>query len=436
MIGAKLFGDYIMKRQGIAAATLTVSMGLVSFVLPQAACATDANYVDQLPDVSRVLSDYKADTAFETRVRQWAACDALWKAVDLQIGTRSYNLGEEVERRTEYVSCVQDRDPDMSEPAAVRRQLTDAKNRYNADPQFAPSVLRRYLNDSGYRQYTQLTAMREDRRQADATAAAAPALAKQREAERVSKVWFYLTWPVALAGAALAAVGLLGLGGSMRPYVLDRSAKPMRLATNGRRYQIYSEGAVVIKAKRSRHTETGADTRVVDQHGALKDYIVGYSATTTSDSLFVIKEDGKERSLNLTNWDVDFREGHRIGYVWALEDGKDNGPMLLLSNYTLDQVSMSDNRLAQIVRPSGTQAVLTAVGILIGAPALGGMAVGMPGLLARLGVGIAAVSIAVASVKSVTVRRVASLKAELQPLLHVLKISAEKAAASVDDSPR
>ncbi|HRP44746.1 MAG TPA: hypothetical protein PLU27_08270 [Ginsengibacter sp.] len=58
------------------------------------------------------------------------------------------------------------------------------------------------------------------------------------------------------------------------------------------------------------------------------------STTIIHDKIYLQKENGKERAVELTNWDVACREGHDMVVAWIIPEGKESGDYTAIKNIT------------------------------------------------------------------------------------------------------
>lgn len=56
------------------------------------------------------------------------------------------------------------------------------------------------------------------------------------------------------------------------------------------------------------------------------------STTTIHDKLYLMDDDNREHAVELTNWDIACREGHKILVIWVIKGSKDEGPYISVSN--------------------------------------------------------------------------------------------------------
>ncbi|MBW7839002.1 MAG: hypothetical protein H3C36_05040 [Chitinophagaceae bacterium] len=75
------------------------------------------------------------------------------------------------------------------------------------------------------------------------------------------------------------------------------------------------------------------------------------STTIIHDKIYLQKEDGKERAVELTNWDVACREGHDMVVAWIIPEGKESGDYTAIKNITTG-IEMYDN---EVIKGLGNQ---------------------------------------------------------------------------------
>lgn len=69
------------------------------------------------------------------------------------------------------------------------------------------------------------------------------------------------------------------------------------------------------------------------------------SQTIIHDKIYLQKEDGKERAVELTNWDVACHEGNDMLVTWIIPDGKDKGDYVAIKNITTDSELFNDDAI-------------------------------------------------------------------------------------------
>lgn len=103
-------------------------------------------------------------------------------------------------------------------------------------------------------------------------------------------------------------------------------------------YTMYSErGKVVGKDKNFETVVSGGGGGGGTYQGSGGTAPVSISSRTyVHDKIYILKPDGKESAITVTDWDVACREGNDILAVWVIKQGKDAGPYVGLKNFTMD----------------------------------------------------------------------------------------------------
>jgi hypothetical protein len=76
------------------------------------------------------------------------------------------------------------------------------------------------------------------------------------------------------------------------------------------------------------------------------------SVTTVHDDIFLIDAEGKEKSFQLSDFNVACREGHKLKVIWAIREGKDWGPYIVVVNQTTSRAYFQDGELQKMFRPN------------------------------------------------------------------------------------
>lgn len=58
------------------------------------------------------------------------------------------------------------------------------------------------------------------------------------------------------------------------------------------------------------------------------------STTIVHDQLFLVDKEGKEIAVKLQNWDVACRDGNIVTVMWAIMEGKSEGPYFAIINHS------------------------------------------------------------------------------------------------------
>jgi len=72
------------------------------------------------------------------------------------------------------------------------------------------------------------------------------------------------------------------------------------------------------------------------------------STTIIHDKIYLQKEDGKERAVELTNWDVACREGHDMVVTWIIPEGKETGNYVGIKNITTGSELFNDDAIKKL----------------------------------------------------------------------------------------
>jgi hypothetical protein len=93
------------------------------------------------------------------------------------------------------------------------------------------------------------------------------------------------------------------------------------------------------------------------------------SSTTVHDQIF-IQHNGREWAVQLSNFNIACREGHHVTAVWAIKNGDERGPYILVANHTTGESYRADTTISQFVR-SGSMATIGCLGYLAFLVAMG-----------------------------------------------------------------
>ncbi|MFT3824520.1 MAG: hypothetical protein QM731_11390 [Chitinophagaceae bacterium] len=72
------------------------------------------------------------------------------------------------------------------------------------------------------------------------------------------------------------------------------------------------------------------------------------SRTVVHDQLFLVDETGKEHAFQLQDFNVAAREGNDLTVIWAIKQGKDSGPYIVVHNKTVGQTFYNDSSLNKV----------------------------------------------------------------------------------------
>ena len=118
-----------------------------------------------------------------------------------------------------------------------------------------------------------------------------------------------------------------------------------KIEAEGKFFNIYWTTGTVKSEKKYSTTNVSGGGSTINGQGS-----VSISSTTTiHDDIFIIDESGKEHSFQLSNFDVACREGNKVSVVWAILEGKERGPYVLVINHdTLNNYFVSDMALGEL----------------------------------------------------------------------------------------
>jgi hypothetical protein len=69
------------------------------------------------------------------------------------------------------------------------------------------------------------------------------------------------------------------------------------------------------------------------------------STTTIHDKLYLMDDDNREHAVELTDWDVACREGHKLLVIWVIKGGKDEGPYVSVSNLSTRDYAIKKTKI-------------------------------------------------------------------------------------------
>lgn len=151
---------------------------------------------------------------------------------------------------------------------------------------------------------------------------------------------------------------------------------------NGRSYQVHAFAGTVLDHKKRSVTEVsggGGGGGGYSYRGTGSSYqapIRIKSTTTTHDDVILQSENGHEQAFQLLDFDLATRSSHTLTVLWAVGNGKKEGPYFGVFNHNTGSHYTRRAALRQIARPAllWTMAML-AGSLLFLLPAAGGFAV-------------------------------------------------------------
>lgn len=98
------------------------------------------------------------------------------------------------------------------------------------------------------------------------------------------------------------------------------------------------------------------------------------TTTTAHDTLYLIDENGQERSYELTGLNIAAREGHTMSVIWAAKENANTGYYVKAFNHTTNQHFVADDLIKTLLMPeikgSGCLGAIVLLAIFMGSIAL------------------------------------------------------------------
>lgn len=111
----------------------------------------------------------------------------------------------------------------------------------------------------------------------------------------------------------------------------------------------YTKGAVVGKEKNFETQVYGSGGGGGSYQGTGGSAPVSISSRTViHDKIYLKEENGKERAVELTDWDIACREGHELLILWIIQEGKQRGSYAAIKNFTTEEVQYDENLIERL----------------------------------------------------------------------------------------
>ena len=126
-----------------------------------------------------------------------------------------------------------------------------------------------------------------------------------------------------------------------------------KLKVNGRSYEIHHYTGTVVDEKRWSETETtGSGGGGYSMGGGQTSpiYMDVRSKTTRFEKLILQNKEGKEKPFEFRDWGISCRNGNILTVLWAIPEGKKEGPYILVYNHNSDE-SYWDNDFTRMFYP-------------------------------------------------------------------------------------
>jgi hypothetical protein len=367
---------FIANRKHAGNASLSCFSGVVFVFFICAspwASGQSQQYVNELPDAQRVLSDMRGENEMDTAARQLAALQLFREVIqtfsskyDIRhmqpaeaAKLRSYLDAHKRVREAQYAkhdrTC---KGPDCDGPRFSRRI-----SQYESSPQFRQEVLDRYLSKPLQAQYVALQEKEKKRRSDQAKAQTPPA---GKVAARDESSWIEHV-PVDYRGyaamidsvprsvwALLLAIWLFAALVLAFPFGLSKE-HPLRFRIGQRRRNIHYETGEVVDSQRWTETKTTEHTTVVRNSDGVARYVPSTVVETAQKQrVFLRQPDGKERAIDLHEVDLPVRHGHRIAEVLAAKPQSDEGTYLFFHIYDTGKTAFHPAGLRHTVKMRST----------------------------------------------------------------------------------
>lgn len=126
---------------------------------------------------------------------------------------------------------------------------------------------------------------------------------------------------------------------------------------NGRTYRLHSRTGKVMDTNTRSETEVhggggGGGGFNYNGTGASSTAPVRITSTTTRyTKIFMVDGDGREHAIELIDFDVRCRAGNGLTLIWAIPDGKDEGPYIAAYNHSTREMEFNHDLIAKLCQP-------------------------------------------------------------------------------------
>ena len=129
---------------------------------------------------------------------------------------------------------------------------------------------------------------------------------------------------------------------------------------DGKKVYLYSYTGKVLTSKKDKETVISSQTMGTGNNAQT------HVSSTTIDhhEIFMVDRDGKERSVQLQNFDFPLREGNTLSLIWCIKEGDERGPYIHARNHSTDEVSqINANNIADSFRRPWWMILAVAAGL-------------------------------------------------------------------------
>jgi hypothetical protein len=124
-------------------------------------------------------------------------------------------------------------------------------------------------------------------------------------------------------------------------------AEDATAVVDGKKVYLYSYTGKVLSSKKDKETVISSQTM-----GTGNNRQTAVSSTTIEHhEIFMVDADGKERSVQLQDFDFPLREGNTLSLIWFIKEGDERGPYIHARNHSTDEVTqIYENNIADTFR--------------------------------------------------------------------------------------
>jgi hypothetical protein len=126
---------------------------------------------------------------------------------------------------------------------------------------------------------------------------------------------------------------------------------------NGKTYRLHSRTGKVMDTNTRAETEVsgsgggGGGFSYNGTGGSSTAPIRITSTTTRYTKIFLLDGDGREHAIELVDFDVRCRVGNGLTLIWAIPDGKPEGPYIAAYNHSTREMQFDNDLIAKLCQP-------------------------------------------------------------------------------------
>ncbi len=139
-------------------------------------------------------------------------------------------------------------------------------------------------------------------------------------------------------------------------------AEDATAVVDGNKVKLYSYTGKVLSSKKD--METVISSQSVGTGNNAQTHVT--STTIAHHELFMADKDGKERSVQLQDFDFPLREGNTLSLIWFIKEGDERGPYVHARNHSTDEVTqIHENNVADTFRKPWWMVWGSGIGLMI-----------------------------------------------------------------------